>query len=190
MCTGRYDRLSTRTLLCRISLTSLRDCYTLAPGKSIFLSGTGGLRGWPPAQDRAAGSARLVEAGHARRVRRPAYELGLRARLLRDGAHRVHELVERLARLRLRGLDHEGAADDQRKVDGRSVEAVIEEALGDVHRLHPAPLLDAVGEHAFMQRRAVVRQVVGIAEPRAKVVCVQHGVSCDVLQARAAEPQH
>ena len=50
--------------------------------------------------------------------------------------HRVRELVERLEVFRLRRLDHDRLFDDQREVDRRRVEAVVEQPLRDVERVH------------------------------------------------------
>ena len=52
--------------------------------------------------------------------------------LLGDRLHGVDEEVELLLGLALRGLDHQRAVHDQREGNGVGVEAVIDEALGDV----------------------------------------------------------
>ena len=48
--------------------------------------------------------------------------------------------------------------DHQREIDRRRVEAVVEQALGDVERLHPVRSLDLVGEHDLVQRGRSRRQ--------------------------------
>ena len=55
---------------------------------------------------------------------------------------RVGERVERLERLGLGRLDEHALVDDEREVDGRRVEAVVDEALGDVEGAHAGPRLD------------------------------------------------
>ena len=47
---------------------------------------------------------------------------------------------------------------DEREVDRRRVEAVVDQALGDVERLHARLLLELrVGEHDLVHARLVVR---------------------------------
>src|SRR6185369_10723256 len=80
----------------------------------------------------------LVCANHGRRVRSVLERIVLpvhaalldRADLLADRDHRVAEAVELRLRFALRRLDHERARDGERH--RRSVEAVIDEALGNV----------------------------------------------------------
>src|SRR5207244_9921191 len=129
---GRYDRLRTRTLVFRTD--TFRAAYRRTPAKSTKLRRIplDSRAFGPPAQHRAARRARLIEAGEPRRVRRLAHARGVAACLLCDRKHGVGELVERLLGLGLGRLDHEGALHHQREVDGGRVEAVVEEALGDV----------------------------------------------------------
>src|SRR5438445_13723053 len=54
--------------------------------------------------------------------------------LLHDLCERLHEAVQRLFRLRLRGLDHQRLFDEMREVDGRGMVSEVHEALRDVHR--------------------------------------------------------
>src|SRR5262245_22318832 len=92
-----------------------------------------------------AGTARrgsLIEAAHGRRVGRRLDELGVLARFLDDTADRRHESVELLPRLRLRGLDHHRALDDEREVDRRRMEAVVQEPLRDVEGADAGLLLE------------------------------------------------
>ena len=61
--------------------------------------------------------------------------------------HDVDEAVERLEALGLGRLDHERLLDDQREVDRRRMDAVVEDRLGDVERGDAVlPLLAAAGE--------------------------------------------
>ena len=107
----------------------------------------------------------------------------------------VGERVERLLRLRLGRLDQQRLVDEQREVDGRRVEAVVEQALGEVERLEPEVLLHRrAREHELVHADAVVggRQVLGDAlllEPREQVVGVQHRGLRRLLEAVAAERQ-
>src|SRR3954468_22807003 len=81
---------------------------------------------------RALRRARLVEAAHRRRVGGVARDLRVLGRLAEDLGERVDEAVERLAGLGLGRLDEQRLVDDQREVDGRRVDAVVEQALGQV----------------------------------------------------------
>src|SRR5437870_4718882 len=62
------------------------------------------------------------------------------ADLVADGDHRVAEAVELALGLALGRLDHEGPGDGEG--DRRRVEAVVHEALGDVHDLDAGRLLE------------------------------------------------
>ena len=91
---------------------------------------------------------------------------GSSARLAQDLGDRVGEGVERLLRLRLGRLDQQRLVDEQREVDRRRVEAVVEQALGEVERLEPELALHRrAGEHELVHADAVVggRQVLGDA---------------------------
>ena len=83
-----------------------------------------------------AGGAGLVEAADRGGDGRCVDGVGVGLGLAGDPDHRVAELVQRLLRLRLGGLDHERLLDDQREVDRRGVEAEVEEPLGDVGGRH------------------------------------------------------
>src|SRR5678815_3472629 len=132
MWTGRYDRLRTRTLLFKISLTPFPTCYTVGPRKSIFPCATGRLRGPRPAENRAPGGSRLVQAPHASGVRRVPDAFWLLACLPRDRSHGGDELIQGFAGFGFGRLDHHRTLDDQRKVDRGRVEAVVEQPLGNV----------------------------------------------------------
>ena len=70
--------------------------------------------------------------------------------------------VERLAGLGLGRLDHQRLVDEQREVDRRRVEAVVEQPLGDVERLHPELALGRLaGEHELVHRPAVEGRAAG-----------------------------
>ena len=71
-------------------------------------------------------------------------------------------------------LDHERLGDDQREVDRRRVEAVVDQPLGDVERRDARRLLAAPGrEHDLVHAGPVVGQVVVRAEARPQVVGVE-----------------
>ena len=100
----------------------------------------------------------LVEAPHRGRVGRVLGDLGILLGLGQDLVHSVGESVERLVRLGLGRLDHQRLVDQQREVDGRRVEAVVEQALGDVERLDAELALGRrAGEDELVHAAAVER---------------------------------
>ena len=75
-----------------------------------------------------------------------------------DRRDRLRELVERLARLGLGRLDQQRLVHQQREVDGRRVEVVVEQPLGEVERADPERLLHRpAGEHELVHAGAVER---------------------------------
>src|SRR5580693_9014615 len=99
-------------------------------------NGRTGLFSGLPAQDWFAGGGYFVKAADARRVRSSLYQVGAGIGFSRDGAHGVNEKVAFLLRFGFGGLDHHGARNDEREGSGVRMEAVIDEALGDVHGVY------------------------------------------------------
>jgi len=89
-----------------------------------------------PAQVGLAGGAGRVDAPDERFVRRAFDEGGVRVDLARDGVQRGGEVVQCFLVLRLGRLGHQALLHHLRPVDGRRVEAVVDQALGDVERAH------------------------------------------------------
>jgi len=118
----------------------------------------------------------LVEPPDRRRMRRGLHDLRIRPGFLGDLAHHAYEVVERLARLRFRWLDHHGLVDDQGEVDRWRVHTEVEQALGDVERAHPMPsFLSPAREHELVHAGAIVGEVEGVAEQRLEIVGIQDG---------------
>ncbi len=85
-----------------------------------------------------------------------------RGGLGRDALEGAGQGLEGLQALGLGGLDHERLVDDQREVDGRRVESLLEQALGDVEGLHARALLERRGrQDALVHAGAVVGGVEG-----------------------------
>ena len=97
-------------------------------------------------------------------MRRGFYQLRGLFHFFGDGAHGGDEQVEFLKRFALRGLDHQGAVDDHGEADRVGVEAVVDEALGDVAGLNPFGRLALVAEDDFVHRGRFVRQLVEVFE--------------------------
>src|SRR6185369_9807055 len=137
MCTGKYDRLSTRTFELSTDMAAVAGARYRRPRPlSIFFSLSAGLRSRSPPQDGPASGPRLAESAEPRVVGRLADSRRVLRRFLRDRQHRVDERIERILALGLRRLDHQRTLHDQRKIDRRRVEAVVEEPLRDVERVH------------------------------------------------------
>ena len=141
-----------------------------------------------------AGGPGLVEPPHGRGVGRVARHVRVLGRLGEDLADDLGEGVERLARLGLRRLDEQRLVDQQREVDRRRVEAVVEQPLGEVEGADAELLLHrAAGEHELVHAGAVERdgQVLAgrLLEPRQQVVRVEHRGLRRLLQPVAAERQ-
>ena len=80
------------------------------------------------------GSGGVVGTADGRVVGRGMEDVGILGGLGGDAVHDVDEGVQRLLALRLRRLDHQGLMEEQREVDGGSVETEVEQTLGDVER--------------------------------------------------------
>ena len=120
-------------------------------------------------------------------------DLGVLGGLGEDRGDRLGEGVERLLGLGLGRLDHQRLVDQQREVDGRRVEAEVQQPLGEVERLDlQRPLHRAAGEDELVHAELAVgeRQMLGDAQlpqPREQVVGVQHGGLGGVAQPVGAE---
>ena len=84
--------------------------------------------------DRMLGGQHVIDAADRRVVGSRLHLLRRLAGLLGDLVHHRDEAVHRLLALVLRRLDHQGLVEEQREVDRRRVVAVVEQALGHVHR--------------------------------------------------------
>ena len=78
----------------------------------------------------------------------------------RDRLHGFDELVEGFLRFGFGRLDHQRAFHDQWEVNGRRMEPVIDQHLGDVEGFDAVLELLLIVEHAFVQAGAGVGQVV------------------------------
>src|SRR6202044_4026868 len=129
-----------------------------------------------PAQDWFAGGGYFVEAADSCGVRSSLHEIGRGVGFGGDGAHRVNEQITFLFRFGFRRLDHHGAGNDQREGGGVRVEAVIDQALGDVHGIYAFHFLARVAEDDFVHGGQIVGEIEIGLEIFANVVGVEHGV--------------
>ena len=97
--------------------------------------------------------------------------MGLRDDLLK----RRDEGIERRLALGLGRLDHQRLRHDQREIVGRRVEAVVEQALGDVERPHAGTLDDAAADE-LVHVHAVERHREEVAQLDTQIVGVEHRV--------------
>ena len=126
------------------------------------------------ADDDAFRGLHLVQPAHRPAMRRALQLLGLLGGLTRNREHRVREGVQRLLRLGLGRLDHQRLGHDEREVDGRRMEVVVHQPLGDVGRRDAVLTLERPSrEHELVHAEPVIRQLVGIPQPREQVVRVQ-----------------
>ena len=114
-------------------------------------------------------------------------EFGLLLALLGDGQHRVAEGVQGLARLALRGFDHDRLLHHHREIDRRGIEAVIDQALGDVPGVDALRALPLGREDALVHARAVVGDLIRRGQPRADVVRVEDRVVADLGEPSRAQ---
>ena len=138
---------------------------------------------------RAARASSTRRTGCHERVGRPwpRAELG---RLGGDALEGDGEGLQGLGALGLGGLDHECLVHDEREVDGRRVEALLEEPLGHVEGPHAVRLLERPGgEHHLVHAGPVEGDVVGAVQPLSDPVGVEHGHLGDPLQAVAPVDQ-
>ncbi len=107
-----------------------------------------------PAQPRLARGPSFIEPGQSREVRCAADQVRRLLGFAEDFLDGFHESVERLLGLGLGRLDHERAADDQGKVHRRRVDAVVDQALGEIEGADAGLGFEvAIGEDDFVQRR-------------------------------------
>src|ERR1039457_3520856 len=150
------------------------------------MAGAGGVRAgslcpygdalWFPTYDRFACGAYFVNARYAGQVRRFQNELGVVFDLLGDVNEGVDEEVEFLFAFGFGGLDHHRAMHDQREADGVRVEAVIDQALGDVAGVDAFAGLPGVAENALVHGRGLVGELVVGLQQFADVGGVEHGI--------------
>src|SRR6266404_5272172 len=129
-----------------------------------------------PSQNRLARRADFIEAAYARGMRRGLHQIRIGCGFFRNRAHGVDEKVALFLGFGFGGLDHKRARNDQRKSGGVWMEAVVDQALGDIHGADAILLLVRVAEYDFVHRWQGIREIVGAFEMLAYVVGVEHGV--------------
>ena len=104
--------------------------------------------------------------------------------LVVDLQQRVGEGVERFLAFGLGRLDHQRFRHDQREIDRRRVEAVVQQPLGDVHGADAplAPQLAGAG-HELVHAAVAVRHLKMCLTPAQQIIGVQHRVFADLAQA-------
>src|SRR5579864_5820699 len=65
------------------------------------------------------------------------------------------------------------------------MESIIDETLGDVHRVYAMLFLACVAENDFVHRRQVVRQIVEVFEMLTDVIRIEYGVFGGLTDSRA-----
>src|SRR5690606_31978378 len=82
---------------------------------------------------------------------------------------------------------HQGLVDGKWEVDRRRMKAVVDQALRDVERSHPATPLTTPAEHELVLAAAIVGKIEGPFEPVHQVVRVEYGVLADRGESFRAE---
>src|SRR5216684_7735952 len=125
-----------------------------------IIGATGARSARRPAQIGMASGTDLVQPVDRGSMRSGLDDLATVLGLARDREHRVGELIHRALAFCLRGLDHDRFFDDERKVNRRRVEPVIQQALGHVFGRDPRLLLLAeAGQHELVLTDPVVGEI-------------------------------
>jgi hypothetical protein len=106
-----------------------------------------------PTQNQLPRRPYLIQPPHRRAVGGFLEQFRLLPRLLRDLDQRVGEGVQRVLALGLGRLDHQRFLDDQREVDGRRMEVVVHQPLGDVHGVHVGRAVEDALGHELVHAR-------------------------------------
>ena len=122
----------------------------------------------------------LVRTTDRRIVRSTPEKVRIRYGFTGDSSHGSDEGIQSLDGFRFRRLDHDGLVKEQREIDRRSVEAVVQQSLGHVQgrdfavRITGIGLSDAV-KYEFMLAQGLHRQFVSVLERLLDIVGCQHG---------------
>jgi hypothetical protein len=103
-------------------------------------------------------------------------QFGIVFDFLGDGDESVSEEIEFAFAFGFGGLDHERAVDDEREADGIGMEAVIDEAFGDIAGAHAFDGLAVVAENAFVHAGRFIGDFVVRLEQSAEIVGVEKRV--------------
>src|SRR6185436_7537323 len=137
--------------------------------------------------------ADVVQPADRQSIRGALHLRGILFGLALNRNHRLDEPVELLLRLGLGRLDQQALRHEQREVSGRRVEAVIEQPLGEVHRVD-AELLRLPLERDDELVARTTSRVGGVEscllQTREHVVGVECSVFGDALHAGATEHAH
>ena len=104
--------------------------------------------------------------------------------------HYFDEAVKRLLRLRLSRLYHDGLMEEQREIDCRSMESVIQQSLSYVKCCHPCRLVLKTVKHELMLAYRLYWQSVAILQRLLDVVCTEDGKWADHAYVLPAEHQN
>ena len=122
-------------------------------------------------------------------MRRVLHHLRVGLDFTGDRDHGVDEAVDFELAFGFGGLDHERAVDDHGEAHGVRVEAVVDEALGDIAGAHAEFRLPVVAEDHFVHAGRLVGQVEVGLQILADVDGVEDGVHGGVAQSGTAVRQ-
>jgi hypothetical protein len=109
-------------------------------------------------------------------MRRGQHHLRIFFHLFGDGTHGLDKQIHFFFRFAFGGFDHHRPGYDQRKRRSVGMEAIIDQAFGNVHGADAFLGLQLVAENYLVHAGGRVRQVVRPFQSLADVVGVEHGV--------------
>ena len=121
------------------------------------------------------GGEDIVDTAYRGVVWRSVYSLRVCQGLLRYLTHDGDEAVNRVLALILRRLYHQTLMEEEREIDGRSMVAIVEETLSDIHRRDARRLVFQSVEDKLMLAETLDRQLVDILQTLLDLVGVESG---------------
>ena len=121
------------------------------------------------------GGEDIIDTSDRSIVRCCLYQVWIILRLLGNLTHHSDETIESLFRLVLGRLNHQTLVEEQREVDGRSMIAVIQQALCHIHRGDTGRLILQTVEHELMTTYSVDRQFIDILQRLFDIVGIESG---------------
>src|SRR3954452_521871 len=109
-------------------------------------------------------------------MRRFQHYLWILFNLIRNRDQSIYEKVKFALAFGLRRFDHQRTGHDQRETDRVRVEAVVNQALGDITRSHTLLRLTRITEDTFMHRWRLVGKVEPGLQMLADIVRVQDSI--------------
>ena len=133
------------------------------------------LEGLPIRCNRLLSRQHIVHTSDGRVVGSGLDQLGVALGLGGNLVHHIDEGIDGLLAFVLRGLNHEALMEEEGEVDGGSMVAVVEEALGNVHRGDARALIYEAVEDTFVLAQTLDGEEVVIAQAFLNIISVERG---------------